>query len=142
MALKFRAYIREWGVNPGKRAMFFIGKLILTSFLQFVLIGNLSPGVIRRIQSFVCSTIKSRLQTKVALKLEAQTQMKRSCINWLGAHAFYEVLGRKPGVFGPILKYLKNEVRLGRVKGGSRLGKVIDTSINAFVGGVVWKRKP
>lgn len=122
VALKFHAYVREWGTDPRRRPAFF-------------------EGALEHILQFMYVAIKNRSRTKAAREAGGECDIQRSSVTWLGMHAFHRVLTRKPTAYGALLPHLARELRRpAAVVMAHRLRKVVGAPGNEFIEGPTWKR--
>ncbi|BGP16855.1 Telomerase reverse transcriptase [Rhodosporidiobolus nylandii] len=90
VALKFQAYVQEWGVEPKERDVFLL---------------------IRQIISFAYAALVNRARAKKARLLKVQFSLKKAWVTWLGYHAFHRVLSRRPSAYSSLLVALNAELQ-------------------------------
>ncbi|GAA5865197.1 hypothetical protein JCM1840_003940 [Sporobolomyces johnsonii] len=92
VALKFQVYVQEWGWDLRHRMGFFW-------------------RAIQQIVRFEYAALTNQASSRKARELQAELEIKRSWVTWLGSHAFHRVLSRRPSSCAPLLALLANEVR-------------------------------
>lgn len=156
VALKFHAYIKEWGADPRRRPAFFLGQY-RSRFLPYTVLTVLRrrhraghPVLARRDPESCthesCSTARRRMQSPTRLDYLvcipfASFACPLTPHRRLGHHAFNRVLRKTPVLYGGILKSLAREVQdpaMSKIR--SRLTKVVHAASNEFVERPAWKR--
>ncbi|BGP32724.1 Telomerase reverse transcriptase [Rhodotorula toruloides] len=92
VALKFQAYVQEWGTDPRRK----------TGFLY---------KVIQQVVNFQWADVVSKSRSRKAQVLKVELGLKRLWVVWLGYHAFHRVLSRRPSVYSSLLTLLLHGVR-------------------------------
>ncbi|GAA5915420.1 hypothetical protein JCM6882_001418 [Rhodosporidiobolus microsporus] len=92
VALKFQAYVGEWGVDSRRK----------TEFLW---------TAIERIVTFAFATLVNRARSRKARLLRVEFTLKREWVNWLSHYAFHRVLSRRPSAWPSILDKLAKEIK-------------------------------
>ncbi|GAA5958254.1 hypothetical protein JCM10213_002618 [Rhodosporidiobolus nylandii] len=92
VALKFQAYVQEWGVEPKERDVFLL-------------------NAVRQIISFAYAALVNRARAKKARLLKVQFSLKKAWVTWLGYHAFHRVLSRRPSAYSSLLVALNAELQ-------------------------------
>lgn len=160
VALKFQAYVQEWGVDARRKSSFLYSQshfeidalepgadraLALKNDRQraagccIPVVGDCQPGA-------VCQSARARGRDDVEAELghlvrspDCQDDLfdplslTFRCATRLGLHAFHRVLSRRPAVYSPLLKTLARDLR-GPMYGGARvhLQKVVGHASTAF----------
>ncbi|BGP08731.1 Telomerase reverse transcriptase [Rhodotorula toruloides] len=114
VALKFQAYVQEWGTDPRRK----------TGFLY---------KVIQQVVNFQWADIVSKSRSRKAQALKVELGLKRLWIVWLGYHAFHRVLSRRPSVYSSILTMLARDVRASAYSAARlHLAKVVAKGENGW----------
>ncbi|KAK4334926.1 Telomerase reverse transcriptase [Rhodotorula toruloides] len=92
VALKFQAYVQEWGTDPRRK----------TGFLY---------KIIQQVVNFQWADVVSKSRSRKAQALKVELGLKRLWFVWLGYHAFHRVLSRRPSVYSSLLTLLSRDVR-------------------------------
>ncbi|GAA6042852.1 hypothetical protein JCM8097_007190 [Rhodosporidiobolus ruineniae] len=92
VALKFQAYVQEWGVDARAKSGF---------LLQSV----------RQIVSFGYASLVHRARARKARLLKVEFTLKREWVIWLSYHAFHRVLSRRPSTYSTLLHALDIELK-------------------------------
>lgn len=80
-AMKMHHYIMSWGTSVEKNAKFL-------------------NNVIRQVIKYTYTAIHHKSYNKVARDSGGICDLQKSSVLWLGTHAFYTVLSKKPKVYG------------------------------------------
>ncbi|BGP40727.1 Telomerase reverse transcriptase [Rhodotorula kratochvilovae] len=114
VALKFQAYVQEWGVDP-RRKIGFLYK------------------VIRQVVNFQWAAAVNQSRSRKARTLGVEFALKRPWVIWLSYHAFHRVFAHRPAAYAPLRDLLSKEVRSPGLKGASvHLRKVVASEGNGF----------
>ncbi|BGP56240.1 hypothetical protein JCM8202_005757 [Rhodotorula sphaerocarpa] len=114
VALKFQAYVQEWGVDPRKKSAFLY-------------------NILQQILAFQWSAIVNQSRSFKAQTLHSEMGLKRSWVAWLGLHAFRRVLSRRPALYSTITSLLVRELRNGQYGAAQvHLQKVVNHKSTAF----------
>ncbi|GAA6058467.1 hypothetical protein JCM3770_002740 [Rhodotorula araucariae] len=114
VALKFQAYVQEWGIDP-RRKVGFLHKAI------------------GQVVNFQWAAAVNQSRSRKARSLGVELGLKRPWVIWLSYHAFRRVLARRPAAYAPVLDLLVKEVRSPRFKGARvHLRKVVASDGSAF----------
>ncbi|KAG1775302.1 hypothetical protein EV702DRAFT_973477 [Suillus placidus] len=94
--MKMHHYIMSWGTNIKNNKKFF-------------------NNVIKQVIRYTYTAIRHKSGNKVARDSGGVCDLQKCSVTWLGTHAFYTVLSKKPGT-SDVLKSLKFELSLPRSK--------------------------
>ncbi|KAK4054671.1 Telomerase reverse transcriptase [Microbotryomycetes sp. JL221] len=116
VALKFQAYVQLWGADPRKQPKFF-------------------QNVIHQVVRYHFAVVQSRMNAKASKLLGAKYTIKRSFVMWLGYHAFYRVLKKKPAVWSGVLNEFKTELDGSIINHTTSnfLYRIVRSSVHDFV---------
>ncbi|GAA5826431.1 hypothetical protein JCM11251_002363 [Rhodosporidiobolus azoricus] len=114
VALKFQAYVGEWGVDSRRKSAFLY-------------------AAVERIVAFGFASLINRARSRKARLLRVEFSLKREWVNWLSYHAFHRVLSRRPSAWSSVLDKLSKEIK-GPQHAMARLhlGKVITAEGTRF----------
>ncbi|KAG1808931.1 uncharacterized protein BJ212DRAFT_630837 [Suillus subaureus] len=112
--MKMHHYLMTWGINVAKNT-------------------KLLRDAIGHTARCAYSTICRQSSSKTSDLHGGTCDVQKSSVIWLGMHAFYTVLSKKPEIYGTstLLKYLRFEVSLSRNKRlRRRLGNVVKDGLS------------
>ncbi|KAH9838284.1 uncharacterized protein C8Q71DRAFT_705274 [Rhodofomes roseus] len=89
--MKMHHYLRQWGLNVKKNH----------AFLR---------GTIQQMIRYTFATMRNKSSNKVAKRSGGRCDVHQDQVIWLGTHAFYTVLSRKPKTHCQLIKWLKLEL--------------------------------
>ncbi|GAA5844734.1 hypothetical protein JCM9279_002901 [Rhodotorula babjevae] len=124
VALKFRAYVHEWGIEPRRKVAFLF-------------------RVVQQVIKFEWAASVNQSRSRKARQLGVEFSLKRPWVTWLSYHAFRRVLSRQPAAYAPLLDLVAKELRAPALGGARRhLGKVVSSEKNGFADGAERARRP
>ncbi|KAI0359806.1 hypothetical protein OH77DRAFT_869323 [Trametes cingulata] len=95
--MKMHHYLRQWGLDVGKHHAFVL-------------------KTIRQTIRFAYTSACKKATHKLARTHNARVDLQERQVTWLGLHAFYTVLSRKPEAYARLLRVLSFELSLPRYR--------------------------
>ncbi|GAA6017946.1 hypothetical protein JCM10207_002715 [Rhodosporidiobolus poonsookiae] len=92
VALKFQAYVQEWGIDPRRKSAFLLKAL-------------------QRTVSAAYASLMHRSRARKARLLKVEFTLKQPWVTWLSFYAFHRVLSRRPSVYASLLNWLAHELK-------------------------------
>ncbi|KAI0043827.1 hypothetical protein FA95DRAFT_1497982 [Auriscalpium vulgare] len=93
--MRMHYYLKSWGLNIAKHNAFI-------------------HKTIQQVIRYTYAILRSKSTNKVATTHQAQCNVQKPAVLWLGSKAFHTVLSHKPTAYKSLLKSLAFELSLGR----------------------------